>query len=73
MGLNLRSALEGAIASEVNVEGKEVKVRVKYSDKDKKDVDAIENTNIMDSRGNLIPINKIAKSKTGTGPASEKL
>lgn len=72
VGLNLRSALEGAIASEVNVEGKEVKVRVKYSDKDKKDVDAIENTNIMDSRGNLIPINKIAKVKLAPGPAQRK-
>ncbi|MGB0756868.1 MAG: efflux RND transporter permease subunit [Patescibacteria group bacterium] len=56
----LRQAVFGALASEVNVAGEDVDVRVKYADSDFETVTDLENITIATPTGELIPIKQVA-------------
>jgi len=56
----LRSAIYGATASEVNINGDDVDVTVKYSDDSFSSVDDLENILLATPRGELIPMKQVA-------------
>ncbi len=56
----LRSAIYGATASEVNVNGDDVDITVKYSDDSFSSVDDLENILLATPRGELIPMKQVA-------------
>lgn len=70
VGISLRSVLQGSIASKVNIDGNEVAIRIRYNDDDRRNTKNIEQTAIMNSRGNLIPISQFARIKEVDGPST---
>src|SRR5690606_25335684 len=70
VGFSLRTALQGAIASELNIDNKEIDLRIRYSDENKATIDALKNTKIMEPSGNLIPLTEVGKIKQVVGPGS---
>jgi multidrug efflux pump subunit AcrB len=63
VGFALRAALDGNVASNVNVDGENIDIRVRYDSKYRTNVDNILATSLMDRAGNLIQISNIAKVK----------
>ncbi len=72
LGLALRTALEGEVASTVNADGEEVDIRVRYSPEDRVGLQDVARTSLADRSGNLIPVGNVARLREAPGPAQRK-
>lgn len=66
-GDTVRSAISGRIISEVTLNNKDVDLRVSFEEEDRTDISKLKNVNIMDSRGNLVPLGTFATFETKSG------
>ncbi|MCB0356469.1 MAG: efflux RND transporter permease subunit, partial [Bdellovibrionales bacterium] len=72
IGIAMRSALQGAFASELTDNGKDFKLRVRYDDKNRATLNALKQTYIMEPQGRLIPLSSIVKIEEQEGPSVRK-
>lgn len=72
VGAVLRTALQGEIASELQVGSDNFYLVVRYDEEDRSTLDSLSNTTIMDPRGNHIPLKNFATIKKSTGPSDRK-
>lgn len=72
VGSVLRTALQGEIASELQVGSDNFYLLVRYDEKDRTSIEALSNTTVMDPRGNHIPIKNFAKIRESNGPTDRK-
>lgn len=68
VGVVLRSALQGAIASYVNIDNDDVAVRVRFDEEFRFDASNLNSIRLMDNMGNLIPLTRVATIKKTDGP-----
>ncbi len=66
-GDTVRSAISGRIISEVTLRNKDVDLRVSFKEEDRTDISKLKDVNIMDSRGNLVPLGTFATFETKNG------
>jgi multidrug efflux pump subunit AcrB len=71
-GTSLRTALQGTIASELNQDGIEFDLRVRFAEDYVGDLESLKKVELLNRRDNLIPITKIAEIKETEGPAVRK-
>jgi multidrug efflux pump subunit AcrB len=67
VGDAIRTALSGTLISNVTLKNKEVDLKVEMANSSAKNVQDIAQLNVMDNRGNLIPINTVAKFTQSEG------
>ncbi len=67
IGSSIRTALSGTMASQVVLNNKEVDLNVRYQDKFRKDETDISDIDVMDARGNLVPVSTVAKTELTNG------
>lgn len=73
VGLALRTALQGGIVDELTQNGDDFYIRVRYSDDDRAQLEALKNTKIRQAReGKLIPLTSIVNITNQEGPAVRK-
>lgn len=72
VGSVLRTALQGEIASELQVGGDNFYLMVRYNEKDRSTIDSLSSTTVMDARGNRIPLQNFAKIREASGPSDRK-
>jgi multidrug efflux pump subunit AcrB len=72
VGAVLRTALQGEIASELQVGSDNFYLLVRYDDVDRSNVESLAQTAVMDARGNRIPLKNFAKIKKAEGPTDRK-
>lgn len=72
VGTVVRTALQGEIASELQVGTDNFYLLVRYADKDRQALESLQNTTVMDPRGNNIPIKNFARIKKTEGPTDRK-
>ncbi|MCH2533412.1 MAG: efflux RND transporter permease subunit, partial [Bdellovibrionales bacterium] len=75
VGMALRTALQGSIASELSLNNKEFDLRIRYDEKDRETVSALKNTTVLTNSGTgarLIPIFNIANIEQVSGPSVRK-
>lgn len=67
IGNAIRTALSGTMASQVVLNNKEVDLNVRYNDMYRKNEADISSINVMDNRGNLVPVSTVAKTELTNG------
>ncbi|MEZ4752625.1 MAG: efflux RND transporter permease subunit [Bdellovibrionota bacterium] len=67
VGNTIRTALSGTIVSDVVLDNKEVNLNVKVGDMDRETVANLNDLKVMDRRGNLVPLGRIAKFEKRPG------
>jgi multidrug efflux pump subunit AcrB len=72
LGTALRTALQGSIAAELNQDGMDFNVRMRFDENYSENLEAIQNIRILNRVGNLVPITYIAKISEVQGPAVRK-
>ena len=74
VGVSLRTALQGAVASELNIDNKEVDLRIRYDDADKSKIDHLKQTKVMEpsSLRRTVPLEAVAQFKEIDGPEVRK-
>lgn len=75
VGMALRTALQGSIASELSLNNKEFDLRIRYDEKDRETVSALKNTTVLTNSGTgarLIPLFNIANIEQISGPSVRK-
>lgn len=72
VGAVLRTALQGEIASELQIGSDSFYLLVRYKEKDRSTLESLANTTVMDARGNRIPLRNFAKIKEARGPTDRK-
>lgn len=75
VGMALRTALQGSIASELSLNNKEFDLRIRYDEKDRETVNALKNTTVLTNSGagaRLIPLFNIANIEQVSGPSVRK-
>ncbi len=72
IGNAIRTALSGTMVSKVILKDKEVDLNVRYSDNIRKSVKNLDNINVMDSQGNLVPVKTLAQTKITDGSVEIK-
>ncbi len=73
VGMALRTALQGAIADEISLNGEDFYIRVRYNDDERAKVSALSSTLIRQPReGKLIPLSSIVEMVEEEGPAVRK-
>lgn len=72
IGVALRSALQGAIVSEMSLNGEEVRIKIRYNDKDRAKLESFRNTKIMEPSGRLIPLTSVVDIVESEAPAVRK-
>ena len=70
IGVAMRTALQGAFATELTDNGKDFNLTVRYDDKNRATLDALKNTYIMEPQGRLIPLHSIVKIEEQEGQTS---
>lgn len=68
VGNTIRASLEGIPITSITLNNREFDIKVRFDDKFKQNENDIKNIKIRDSRGNLIPLFKIAKVERTEGP-----
>ena len=66
-GDTVRSAISGRIISEVTLNNKDVDLRVSFKEEDRTNIAKLRDVNIMDNRGNLVPLGTFATFATKDG------
>ncbi len=72
VGAVLRTALQGEIASELQIDGDNFYLMVRYEPEDRSSLDSLSNTTVMDPRGNHIPLRNFANIRKSEGPSDIK-
>jgi len=72
IGIALRTALQGAIASELNIDNTDFDLRIRYGQESRGTLEALQNTRILEPSGNLIPLSSLAKITEARGPSIRK-
>ncbi len=72
VGSVLRTALQGEVASELQLGSDNFYLMVRYEPEDRSTLDSLSNTTVMDPRGNHIPLKNFAKIKKSEGPSDIK-
>lgn len=72
IGMALRTALQGAIASELSLDGDDFDLRVRYDDQHRETFEALRDTTIMERTGKLIPLSSLVRIDETEGPAVRK-
>ncbi len=72
VGIALRTALQGAIASELNLENNDFDLRIRYAGSHRQTIKALKNTKVLQPSGRLIPMTSIATIEQVKGPAVRK-
>lgn len=72
IGLNLRTALEGSVIQELTEGGKSFDLVVRFEDKNKESVNALQALNITNSKGTQIPLLSLGKFTQTTPPKTIK-
>lgn len=72
IGVALRTALQGAIATELSLDGDDFDLRIRYGDDQRETFDAIRSTSIMEKTGKLIPLSSLVSIEDTEGPAVRK-
>ena len=67
IGNTVKTALEGSVVTKLNLNNKKVELKVQYQDSNKTEVSDLSAVKIKDFRGNLIPLDKLAKIKKSDG------
>lgn len=67
VGNTVRTALTGTLVSDVTLNNKEAELNVKFADVSKRDTEDLQKLRILDSRGNLVPLNVLAKFEETRG------
>ncbi len=67
IGASIRSGIAGAIVSEVTIQNKEVDLKVQFLDKYKSNIDNLKELKVLNGRGKLVSLGKIAKFKKKKG------
>lgn len=67
IGNAIRTALSGTMASQVTLNNKEVDLNVRYQDRYRRGQPDISGIHVMDPRGNLVPVSKVAKTELTSG------
>ncbi|MBN1501808.1 MAG: efflux RND transporter permease subunit [Spirochaetes bacterium] len=65
----LNTSYKGAVAAKVQQGKDEIGIRVRFSEKDRKDLRSIDKVMVMNSRGALIPLNRITSVEKDQGTA----
>ncbi|MCB0327467.1 MAG: efflux RND transporter permease subunit [Bdellovibrionales bacterium] len=60
VGNAVKTALEGSLVTEITLNNKKFDLRVKYAGKDKEKIEDLKKIEVMDGRGNLIPLSTLA-------------
>ncbi len=68
VGNTIRASLEGIPITSITLNNREFDIKVRYADKFKQTEEDIKNLKIRDSKGNLIPLYKVAKVQRQEGP-----
>jgi multidrug efflux pump subunit AcrB len=72
VGLNLRSALQGFRAGQLNLGGEEVDILIRLDENKVNAIADIENFEIVNSQGQLVPLSRVAKIKKQDAPEFRK-
>lgn len=72
VGLALRSALQGSVPTELTQDGDVFKLRIRYGDRDRATVAALNRTKIMEKTQKLIPLSSLVKIHAEEGPNVRK-
>lgn len=72
VGTCLRTALQGFIASKVNLENDEFNLIIRYADDHRSSVSALMNTELLNSLGRPVRLGTVAAIAPGTGPSVRK-
>lgn len=72
VGLNLRSALQGFRAGQLNLSGEEVEILIRLDENKVNSIGDIENFEIVNSQGQLVPLSRVAKIKKQEAPEFRK-
>ncbi len=72
IGQNIRTAIQGNKVSNVTLNNKEVDLEVRFQGEKRQRLNDILQVNVMDSRGNLVPISTVAKAHVEHGSANIK-
>lgn len=67
IGSTIRTAVSGQVVSTVTLDNKDVDLNVRFKEGYRKNIADLSNIEIMDSRGNLVPLKEIATFKNESG------
>lgn len=67
IGNAIRTALSGTMVSKVTLDNKEVDLNVRYIDEKRQSNTDISGINVMDNRGNLVPVSTVAQVRETDG------
>lgn len=67
VGQNIRSAIAGNNVSTVTLNNKDVDLEVRFDKDQRKELNNVLNIEVMDNKGNLVPIKNVAKIHTTAG------
>lgn len=68
VGIALRTALQGVVVSNVNLENKEFDVRLRFLDDHRSSVTSLQETEMLNKEGRLIKLSSVAEIVPVTGP-----
>lgn len=69
VGRTVRAAFEGVVETSVRTLDEEIQLRVLLQDKDRKSIDSIDQIEIPNTRGNLIPLKRVVNAEQDRGVA----
>ncbi|MCB0365610.1 MAG: efflux RND transporter permease subunit [Bdellovibrionaceae bacterium] len=72
IGVALRTALQGAVATELTLDGDDFDLRIRYDDQQRETFNAIKATHVMEKTGKLIPLSSLVRIEDTEGPAVRK-
>ncbi len=72
IGVAIRTALQGAVASELNMDNEDFDLRIKYNKVDRANIDSLKRAKVMTKTGRLIPLSSVAKVVEVQGPSVKK-
>lgn len=72
LGTSLRTAFQGAVASELTENGVDFDIRIRFEEEDANDLASIERILVTNPMGNLIPVRNVANVTEVDGPYVQK-
>ncbi len=72
VGLNIRTALQGTVATSLTENGDDVDLRVRFDDVDRGSIEQLEALNIKNPLGNIVPLASLSKTVDDRSPSTRK-
>jgi multidrug efflux pump subunit AcrB len=72
VGLNLRTALEGAAAAKLTEFGKDFDLVVRFNESSRRSLEDLRKTDVFTPKGNLIPLTSLGKFTEAAAPRAKK-